>query len=68
MSTIAKPSTFGKNPINEEYTTTKDVLADHKTDWKRCKQLPTLHIELAPTTAGCAKATSIDPFTQSSIH
>lgn len=65
MNTVIKPSTVGKNPISEECTTTKNVLADHKTDWKSCKQLPALHIELAPTTVGCAKSTSEDPFIQS---
>lgn len=49
MNTVIKPSTVGKNPISGECTTTKKVLAEHKTDWQRCKQFPTLHIELAPT-------------------
>lgn len=50
---------------HEECTTTKNVLAGHKTDWKSCKQLPTLHIQLAHTTVGCAKSTSENSFIQS---
>ena len=39
-----------------------------KTNWKSCKQLPTLHMELAPTTVGGAKSTSEDPFIQSTNY
>lgn len=39
-----------------------------KTNWKSCKQLPTLHMELAPTTVGGAKSTSEDPFIQSTDY
>lgn len=69
LNTVIKPSTAGKNPISEECTT-KNVLADQKTNWKSCKQLPTLHMELAPTTVGGAKSTQvkIHSFNQPTIH
>lgn len=48
MNTVIKPSTVGKNPISGECTTTKNVLAEHKTDWQSCKQFPTLHMSWHP--------------------